>query len=148
MLGKEKLFQHEPEGIVLEENCHEPGAVLYECKTRAAGYKMTSDDVLRYKDYIRRKRVIVETLYKLPLRHFVIIAGSFHGNVAIRVKEIEKEGVALSLLSAHDLTYLLNSAREMTRERVALIGLRSIFSSGVVRRNQIDLELKRFATAD
>ena len=144
MLGADRLFEHEPEGVVLEENVPEPCAMLYECKARSGAYLMSSDDVLRYKDYIRRKRVIVQTLYKLPLRHFVIIAPSFDGDTDRRVNEIAKEGVTLSLITGDDLRYLLRTASDMTREHVALIDLREILSAGVAQRQRIDNAAAKF----
>ena len=99
-LGGNTLFKHEPEGIVLWDRCGSKNAFLYECKARKDGYALSSDDVLRYKDYVRIKRHDISVKYHLPLTHFVIVSSSFHGDIDKRLQELDVEGTCLTLASA------------------------------------------------
>ncbi len=142
-LGKEVLFSHEPEGIVLEEETPEPCAILYECKSRSKGYKISSDDQLRYKDYIKTKRHWIKARHKLSLRHFVIVGPQFNGHCDKQIGKIEREGVKVSLVEASLLRSLFISAAQMSKEQTALIDLRNILESGIVSQGNVDRELER-----
>ena len=89
-LGGERLFEHEPEGIVTVGDVNR-FALIYECKTAKASYAMTSDHELRYKDYIKNKTKTVQSLYASTLKYFVIIAPAFSGNLGERRQKIFEE---------------------------------------------------------
>lgn len=130
-LGAECLFANEPEGIVLCGREPQPFALLYECKARSDSYAMSSDDVLRYCAYIRKKRQEVLAKYYLHLTHFVIISSSFSGDTEARCRQIGNEGTTLSLCSASILTHAYDQLRESDYVDVALFDPRSIFARGV-----------------
>ena len=109
-LGGKMLFKHEPEGIVLWDRCGTKNAFLYECKAYKGGYSMSSDDVLRYKDY-RKQEAFISVKYHLPLSHFIIVSSAFHGDIEARLKEFDTVGITLSLVEADRLAYLYETTQ-------------------------------------
>ena len=131
-LGSACLFKSEPEGIVLVNRGHKPFALLYECKARSEGYKMSSDDLLRYQDYLKRKREQIQVRYHLPLTHFTIISSSFGGEIKTRVEEIIQSGFVLSLVPAVCLMSIYDQALSRDYTDVQLLNCHRLFHSGLV----------------
>ena len=136
-LGHNALFKHEPEGIVLWDRCGTKNAFLYECKARRKGYTMSSDDVLRYKDYVAKKRHIVAVKYYLPLSHLVIVSSDFHGDIDARLREFDVEGITLSLVTADNLMDLYERTKEFEYEDFLLLDLPKLFCRGEVTSGHI-----------
>lgn len=136
-LGKERLFQNEPEGIVLVNREDNPFALIYECKARKYGYQMTSDEVLRYKNYIKRKREEIRHRHNLLLTHFVIVSSSFSGNIKERTEDIGGCGIVMSMLPATQLTSLYDTLRLYPPQEIRLLEIRRIFCSGVVTQDHL-----------
>jgi hypothetical protein len=129
-LGANTLFKHEPEGIVLWDRCGERNAFLYECKARENGYKITLDDLLRYKDYIRVKKHEIRVRHHMPLTHLLVISSEFHGDIQSRLKEIDMEGVIFCLITAECLKLLYERSRDMEFENLHLLSLARMFCRG------------------
>lgn len=129
-LGSDTLFKHEPEGIVLWDRCGGQNAFLYECKSRADGYVISSDDLLRYRDYIKLKKHYIKFKHHLPLTHFLIVSSEFKGDIELRLKEIDLEGVILSLISADCLKLLYEEAKALEFDGLHLLDLSRLFCRG------------------
>jgi len=137
-LGGKMLFKHEPEGIVLWDRCGTKNAFLYECKAYKGGYSMSSDDVLRYKDYIGSKKHFISVKYHLPLSHFIIVSSAFHGDIEARLKEFDTVGITLSLVEADRLAYLYETTKGFDYEDLHLLNLPKIFCRGKVSTEAIE----------
>ncbi len=136
-LGKECLFKREPEGIVLVNREHDPFALMYECKSRKDGYRMSSDDALRYKNYIRKKRQEVRLRYYTRLSHFVIVASSFEGDTDSRLSELECEGVVVCMITGEMLTRLYDLISDLPMADLQLLPLERMFCRGVVEESKL-----------
>lgn len=136
-MGAESLFKHEPEGIVLVNRTSDPFALMYECKSRKKPYVMSSDDVLRYRDYIRRKKTEVKERQHLDLSHFIIVAGGFGGNTQCRLSQLEAEGVIVCLVPADCIhrAYLL--VRGLDYPDIVLLDHRKLFVRGLLCRESL-----------
>lgn len=141
-LGYNALFKHEPEGIVLWDRCGTKNAFLYECKARKAGYKISSDDVLRYKDYVAAKKHLVSVKYHLPLSHLIIVSSGFRGDIESRLKEFDLEGITLSLARADQLAHLYEMTKGFEYEDFFLLDLPKIFCRGEVSTAAIENGIK------
>ena len=78
--GKESLFENEPDGIVLLDAYISEYAFIYECKQRKTSYNLSSDDIKRYKDYIKVKKHVISIKYNKMLSNFIFIAQEFNGD--------------------------------------------------------------------
>lgn len=136
-LGANSLFKHEPEGIVLVDRGPSPFALMYECKARSKGYRMSSDDTLRYKDYIKRKKHEIKVKYHLPLTHFLIISSDFTGDVDRRLKTLSHDGTVVCLCSATLMTSLYKAIALLTYPGIKLIEVDSLFGHGVFNQKNI-----------
>ena len=132
-LGADCLFKHEPEGIVLVNRDPEPFALMYECKARSAGYVMSSDDLLRYKDYIKHKRHQIKEKYHLNLSHFVIVSSCHRGDTAARIARIERDGVVPCFVCAEYMRLAYVMARVVEFPELQLLRLRDLFPRGAPR---------------
>jgi hypothetical protein len=131
-LGNACLFKADPEGIVLVNRGSSPFSLIYECKSRSAGYKMSSNDVLRYKKYIRDKRYEIQVKHNLNLTHFVIISSDFKGDFSSKIEDIETEGTVVSLCRAQLLTDSYNTFRELDVPALLLFDIRKLFCRGYI----------------
>lgn len=131
-MGAHTLFKHEPEGLVLSPQSNPPVALLYECKARKDGYKVDSDDELRYCDYIRTKRREVRAKHNLELSHFCIIAPSFSGDIEKRIRRIEQEGVVVSFVTASLLPAVAEHVDTLTWADIQLVSLGNLFPRGLL----------------
>ena len=131
-MGAQSLFRHEPEGVVLINRDPHPFALMYECKARTDPYTMSSDDVLRYKDYIRRQRREMKERQHLDLTHFVIVSSDFGGNVHERLHDLESEGVVTCMMPATQLRITCSIIRNFEFSDIQLFNLRQLFRRGVV----------------
>lgn len=136
-LGENTLFEREPEGIVLINRGPCRCAILYECKTRKDGYRISSDDVLRYKSYIQTKREEIRVRHNLMLTNFVIISSEFMGEYEERIKEIEVDGITVSLLHAKTLTDLSDQAYELGYDDIQLLNIQKILNRGIVQNTPL-----------
>ncbi len=136
-LGVKTLFKREPEGIVLWDRCGDKHGFLYECKAREDGYRMTSDDLLRYKDYIRIKKHEISVKHHMPLTHFLIISSAFHGDVESRLKETDLEGIILCLVTADCMKLLYEKAKMLDFDDLHLLNLSRIFCQGQLSETDI-----------
>jgi hypothetical protein len=136
-LGAESLFRHEPEGLVLNNRDPEPFALMYECKSNGGGYRMSSDDALRYKDYLRIKRADVFHRHNLRLTHMIIVASTFHGDVEKRLQDIGGDGTVLCLLPAEQLLQMYNRITGLDFPDIQLLRLRQLFCRGVVGESHV-----------
>lgn len=132
-LGADSLFKHEPEGIVLVNRDPEPFALMYECKARARSYLMSSDDILRYKDYIKRKKSEVKERHHLALTQFIVVSSGFRGDLNKRVSKIESEGVTPCFASAEYMRLAYVMIRSLDFPDLRLLDLRSLFPRGVAK---------------
>lgn len=127
-LGGERLFEHEPEGVVTVGDINR-FALLYECKSAKTAYTMTSDHELRYKDYIKHKVKTVQTLYGATLKYFVIIAPAFLGDLSERRQKIFEETQVLTIfIPASVLSLFASWACKIPSDIKELIDLKSIMS--------------------
>ncbi len=105
--------------------------MLYECKAQRAGYRMSSDDELRYRNYMAEKRHEVQTLRNVPVSHFIIVAASFHGETEQRLRNLETEGIVVTLAPAAVLTDLYELLlEEFDKPERRLVDERNLFTSG------------------
>lgn len=144
--GEDSLFEHEPEGVAITNN-DPASAFIYECKSSGKSYKMTAQDELTYKDYIKRKKEEISVLDRAHLKYFVIISPDFAGDIMTRREEIYKETQVLPIfLLAKDLSVLANWACDLPNDVKKLIHLDSIFSleECIVSRRKIDSYIKEF----
>jgi len=126
-LGSEKLFEHEPEGVVLVQD-HVGFSFIYECKTARESYHMTSDHGIRYCDYIEKKKPYVKYLYNCELQYYVIIAPSFSGNIRERREQIhQRTNVLAVFLPSRLLSELAIWACALPSQVKRLLDLREIF---------------------
>ena len=142
-LGRDCLFQSEPEGVIICDNIVDPCAIIYECKSRKQTYKMSRKDMLSYKDYIARKQIEIRTLHHVPLIHFVIIGPSFAGDYHGKIRELQKSGITVSMVKGADLKHLFDEVDGWSNERLRLMDLTNIFITGVITYKQIKAELDR-----
>jgi hypothetical protein len=131
-MGAQSLFRHEPAGVVLINRDWRPFALMYECKARTDPYIMSSDDVLRYKDYLRRQRRKIKEKQHLDLTHLVIVSSDFGGNVHERLQDMESEGVVPCMISAAQLRVACHIIRHLEFSDIQLFDLRQLFRRGVV----------------
>ncbi len=131
-LGNEALFQHDPEGVVIVNSDPYPFAMIYECKSRSELYKMTADDILRYRDYIRLQRYRIKERKNCELTHFLIVSSGFRGDIELRLKTIDGEGVVMSLVPAQILGMACQILGELEYPDIRLLNLRELFVRGVV----------------
>ena len=115
-----------------------PFALIYECKSRADGYNMSSDDVLRYKEYIKSKRHEIQVKYHLRLTHFVIVSSEFRGDFMPKVEDIEADGTVVSLLTSSALTFFYDKVRELDFADLHLLNLRRIFCRGLIVNGHLE----------
>ncbi len=130
--GARTLFEHEPEGLAFSTRTQPPFALMYECKSRVDPYRMTSDDVLRYCDYIRRKRHETRIRHHLELTRFLIVAPSFAGGLDERLRTIENEGIVVSLVPAALLGRACSCVREMEYSDIQLLEVDRCFARGLL----------------
>lgn len=135
--GSASLFEHEPEGLAFSTRTEPQFALMYECKARTDPYRMTSDDVLRYCDYIRRKRHEVRVRHHLELTRFLIVAPSFVGDIDERVRTIENEGVVVSLVPAKALELACSCIREMDFADIQLLEVNRCFARGLLAETHL-----------
>lgn len=127
-LGKEALFQEEPEGVAIIQNDIRT-AFLFECKSSTSNYKMTIDHQRAYVDYIKNKQKEIEVLDHARLRYFVIVGPDFTGNTEQRRNKIyEETGVLLIFLNASTLAKIAKWACDIDSQVKNLIDLGKIFS--------------------
>ena len=139
-LGKETLFKHEPEGLVLVQN-QSNFAFIYECKTAGESYQMSADHELRYRDYIQEKKAYVKCLHNFELQYLVIVGPSFAGDVKKRRQSIhQKTGVLTIFLPARVLSELAAWACGLPGQVKRLIDLRQIF---MLSEDEVSMETAR-----
>jgi len=128
-LGKEVLFQNEPEGVVTTVGTC-PFALIYECKSSSTGYKMTADDERTYIGYIANKKKEVMSLDHCELKYFVVIGPDFSGDNVLRRENIFKETqVLLAFMKAETLSRLGLWTLQIPSDLKALIDLRDMFTT-------------------
>jgi hypothetical protein len=127
-LGEERLFEHEPEGIVVIGDAPQRFSIMYECKSAEKKYTMTSDHELRYKDYVHKKANSIRILQAAELRYFVIVAPEFGGDVAERRQKIFSDTQVLTIfMPASVLSKIGLWACKLPNDIKKLIELKSIF---------------------
>ena len=126
-LGKEMLFQEEPEGVAIIGSSKK--AFLYECKSAKSVYTMTIDHKRAYVDYIERKKKEIDVLDNAELRYFVIVGPKFGGNIKKRRKQIYQEtGILVVYLKAEILASIAQWSYKVNSRFKALIDLNELFS--------------------
>jgi len=131
-MGGNSLFKHEPEGIVLANRAVNPFALMYECKSRRKPYVMSSDDVLRYRDYIRLKKAEVKERHHLDLTHFIIVSGGFGGRTGPRLAQLDAEAVTVCLAPAEHMRRACLLVRRLEYPDVVLLNHRRLFVRGLM----------------
>ena len=106
-------------------------ALIYECKSREHGYAMSSDDVLRYKEYVKSKKHEIRVKYHLALTHFVIVSSLFHGDFKSKIEEISADGTIVCLLPASELVSFYEKASGMDVAGLQLIDYSRVFCTGL-----------------
>jgi len=125
------LFAHEPEGIVVV-NRERPFGILYECKSRREAYRMTSDDLLRYREYIDKQRQRTRHKEHVELTHFVIVSSGFEGDTDERLKRLQQEGVVPCLVRADLIATAYRMIRHLEYADVQLLDLRRLLQAGII----------------
>ncbi len=115
--GHAKRFQHLPEGYFLVGTRNDIAA-MFDCKGSESGYYvMSKNDELRFEDYIRTRKDEIQTLEHADLRHFVIFANEFGGDLELRERAILKEtGVHLCVVP---LSPFVEFCEEMKKRALA-----------------------------
>jgi hypothetical protein len=145
-LGKEVLFQREPEGVVITVGKN-AFALVYECKSSSTKYKMTVDDERTYSGYVEKKKREVMSLDHSELKYFVVVAPDFAGDLALRRENIFKETqVLLAFMKADTLRELGRWASQIPPNLKPLIDLREIFKTTevVVSNHIVNSYIQRF----
>lgn len=145
-LGEERLFEHEPEGIVVIDD-GQRFAIMYECKSAEKQYTMTSDHELRYRDYINEKVKSVHILQAAELRYFLIVAPEFGGDFTERREKIFRDTQILPIfLPASVLSKLALWACKLPNDIKKLIELKDIFKldEKIVSMETIQEYIKEF----
>lgn len=146
-LGEECLFEHEPEGIVIVSKQKECFAFMYECKSAKKSYTMTSDQELRYKDYIEKKIDAIHNLHAATLKYFVIIAPKFSGDIGERREKIFRDTQVLPIfIPASILSSLGKWACKLPSHIKRLIDLKPIFrlDEKTVSKATLENYIKKF----
>jgi hypothetical protein len=126
-LGEERLFEHEPEGVVVIGDTQR-FSLMYECKSAEKQYVMTSDHELRYKDYILKKANTIRVLHGAELKYFVIIAPEFGGDIAKRRENAFRDTQVLAIFMPASVFSRLGSwACKLPSDIKKLIDVKSIF---------------------
>lgn len=149
-LGEERLFEHEPEGVVVIDDMQR-FSLMYECKSAETQYVMTSDHELRYKDYILKKANTIRVLHGAELKYFVIIAPEFGGDVVERREKIFRDTQVLAIFMPASVFSRLSSwACKLPSDIKKLIDMKSIFklnekvvSMGAVQKYIDEFEVNR-----
>lgn len=129
-LGKESLFQSEPEGVVTTSGLPtDRFAFIYDCKSSRDKYVVTSQDQSKYIEYILDKKSQVLSIEKCELKYFVIVGSRFGGDMQQRRQNIlEKTQVVTVYLSASVLERLAEWADSVTDPALKqLIDLKKVF---------------------
>ncbi len=127
-LGRDTLFEHEPEGVVLVGETGSRYATLYECKSAHDKYEMTSDHELRYRDYIKEKKRPLEVLDNASLRYFLIIGPDFRGDLKERRQSVHDEtGVWTVFMPASILSSFAQWAESLPNQAKKLLDLKPLF---------------------
>jgi hypothetical protein len=126
--GEDSLFEHEPEGVVIAHG-NPPYAFIYECKSAKQSYRMTAQDELTYKDYIKKKTDEISALEKVDLKYFVILSPNFAGDIDRRRESIFSETQVLPIfMPANILSIFGLWACGLPNDVKILIDLRNFFS--------------------
>ncbi len=141
-LGRDTLFEHEPEGKVVGLGPNRNRVLIYECKCRSESYVITHDDLLRYQNYIR-EHVATAQVFNLHLTNFVVIAPGFSGQYAAKSRALSEGGINVSLVTASAVRHLFHCVEDWVIEQVALLDLCKIFHTGLVDEAAIDREVAR-----
>ena len=145
-LGEDSLFEHEPEGLAIGEALPSV-AFVYECKSAAESYTMTSDHELRYIDYIRDKKQFVEFVERSELKYFVIVAPAFSGDIKERRERIFKETqVLVVFMTAEVLRQFSEWACPLQSNMKRLVDLGEVFrlDEVVVSKKRVEAYIKNF----
>jgi hypothetical protein len=145
-LGGERLFEHEPEGIVVIGDM-DRFAIMYECKSAEKEYTMSSDHGLRYRDYIHKKSNSIRVLRAAGLRYFVIVAPGFGGDIKERREKIFRDTQVLTIfMPAIVLAKLGLWACKLPNDIKKLIELESIFKleESIVTMDTVQKYIKEF----
>jgi hypothetical protein len=144
--GRDLLFEHEPEGIVIT-NSSPPEAFIYECKSARQSYKMTAQDELTYIDYIQRKRDEINVLEKAELKYFLILSPDFSGDIARRRESIFRKTQVLPVfMPAKTLSALGLWAFQLPNDVKRLLGVADFFKLKKAKVSLKDTEdyIKKF----
>jgi hypothetical protein len=144
--GEDCLFENEPEGVAIVGDIGS-FAFIYECKSAAQSYTMTSDHELRYIGYIREKRQKVNVVERAELKYFVIIAPDFSGDIKERREKIFKETqVLVVFLPAEILRIFSEWASELPSNLKRLVDFRDVYTLNevVVSKESLKSYFKKF----
>jgi len=145
-LGEDSLFEHEPEGLAVAEGFPSI-AFIYECKSAAKSYTMTSDHELRYIDYILDKKRKAEVLERSELKYFVIVAPDFSGEIIERRERISKKTQVLVIFMRAEILRLFSEwACPLQSNLKRLVDFRDVFMLGeaVVSKESVESYIKKF----
>ena len=145
-LGEDSLFEHEPEGLAIGEKLPSV-AFVYECKSAAESYTMTSDHELRYIDYIRNKKQHVEFVERSELKYFVIVAPAFSGDIKERRERIFKETQVLVVFMTAEVLRLFSAwACPLQSNMKRLVDFGEVFrlDEVVVSKERVESYIKKF----
>ena len=149
-LGKESLFKHEPEGMVVCPT--EKGdffGMMYDCKSSKSAYTMSKDDELTYIDYIKEKQNIFRDFYKCSLRYFLIISPKFSGDLELRRNAVYSDtGVLLCFIRAITLKKIALWSYELPQKMKRIIDISKFLlpTEITVSNNTLDNYISNFNT--
>jgi hypothetical protein len=127
-LGREVLFEHEPEGVVTIDRRRERYCILYECKSAAESYELSSDHVFRYIDYIEKKIEEAPIMYGCELEYFMVIAPEFSGDFGTRRQKIfSKTNIMPVFIKAQTFSRIAGWVYSIPPDVRKLVDLKSIF---------------------
>jgi hypothetical protein len=144
--GGERLFENEPEGLVVVGD-KASYAFIYECKSAAKSYAMTSDHEERYIGYIRDKKPKIERVQRSELKYFVIIAPAFSGEIGERRERIFKETQVLVIfLPAEVLRILGKWAYGVPNNLKGLVDFAEVckLNELIVSKESVESYIKKF----
>ena len=98
---------------------------------------MSSDDVVRYREYFKKQRHRLRHKAHIDLTHFVIVAPGFRGDVKTKLERLQDDGLIVSLVSAALIDRASRLIGLIEYADIHLLDLRRLFSQGVANEQSL-----------
>lgn len=126
-LGRQSLFENEPEGMVVCPSKGRSFGLIYDCKSSKSSYRMTKQDEQTYIDYIKEKQTEFRSLYNCELQYFLIISPEFSGDLEQRRNAIyQATGVLLFFIKATTLKEIALWAYKLPNKLKGLVDISKV----------------------